>query len=120
LGINPEIRYTKDGLAVAILSLATNEKNGSAFETQWHRIIAIGKLAEICERYLKKGRQICIEGQFQTRSWKKDGNTLSTTEVIASSMEMLGSKHTHPEISDDHIIASQSLESNYIDDDIPF
>ena len=120
LGANPEIRYTNDGLAVAILSLATNEKNGDKNETQWHRIIVIGKLAEICERYLDKGRQICIEGRIQTRSWEKSGNTYSISEVIASRMEMLGSKPGNAEAPEGHIIESQSLNNHYLEDDIPF
>ncbi len=119
LGIDPEIRYTKDSLAVANLSIATNEKNGGKFETQWHRIIAIGTLAEICERYLEKGRQICIEGRFQTRSWEKDGITRSTTEVIASRMEMLGSKNAATGSSKDNIITSEPTDNDCIDD-IPF
>ena len=119
LGIDPEIRYTKDGLAVANLSIATNEKNGDTFETQWHRIIALGKLAEICERYLEKGRQICIEGRFRTRSWEKDGITRNTTEVIASRMEMLGSKHADTGSLGDQVVSPESMDNDSIDD-IPF
>ncbi|MFZ5572884.1 MAG: single-stranded DNA-binding protein [Thermodesulfobacteriota bacterium] len=119
LGIDPEIRYTKDGLAVANLSLATNEKNGSGFETQWHRIIALGKLAEICERYLEKGRQICIEGRFRTRSWKKDGVTRSSTEVIAAHLEMLGSRNADTAHLEEPIVSSETLGTDCIDD-IPF
>ncbi len=120
LGTNPDIRYTQGGLPVAGLSIATNEKNGDGIETQWHRVIALGKLAEVCERYLKKGRQVCIEGRFQTRSYKKDGTTLTTTEVIATSMEMLGSKQDGKGSSEDHLAASDASENEYYADDIPF
>ncbi len=119
LGIDPEIRYTKEGLAVANISLATNEKNGDGFETQWHRIIALGKLAEVCERYLEKGRQICIEGRFRTRSWEKDGVTRSSTEVIAAHLEMLGSKQTDNAPLKESIVSSETLGTDCIDD-IPF
>jgi single-strand DNA-binding protein len=120
LGADPEIRYTNDGVAVAIMSLATNEKAGDDYDTQWHRIIAIGKLAEVCERYLEKGRQICIDGRIQNRFWKKNEKTFSITEVVAQSLEMLGSKTSDPSVTEDHLIASQSLDNNYMDDDIPF
>ena len=119
LGIDPEIRYSKDGLAVANFSLATNEKKGDGYETQWHRIVALGKLAESCQRYLEKGRQICIEGRFQTRSWKKDGITRYTTEVIASHMEMLDSKKADAGALENHMIPNASMETGSMGD-IPF
>lgn len=120
LGTNPDIRYTQGGLPVAGLSIATNEKNGDEVETMWHRVIALGKLAEVCERYLKKGRQVCIEGRFQTRSWKKNGTTLTKTEIIASYLEMLGSKSDGKGSSEDHFAASASSDCEYSTDDIPF
>lgn len=119
LGIDPEIRYSKNGLAIANFSLATNEKNGDTYKTQWHRIIALGKLAENCERYLEKGRQICIEGRFQTRSWEKDGITRYTTEVIALRMEMLDSKKADAGSSENSMIPPESMEDSYVGD-IPF
>ena len=119
LGANPEIRYTNDGVAVAVLSIATNEKSGDISETQWHRVITIGKLAEICERYLEKGRQVCIEGRIQTRSWKKNETAYTITEIVASNLEMLGSKSSGAE-SENHLIASQSLDIGCMDNDIPF
>ncbi|HXZ85895.1 MAG TPA: single-stranded DNA-binding protein [Myxococcota bacterium] len=96
LGRDPEIRYTQQGTAVANFSLATTNRfknrSGEMEErTEWHRIVAWDKLAEICGQYLAKGRQVYIEGRLQTRDWEdKDGNKRSTTEVVAQTMQMLG------------------------------
>ena len=98
LGRDPEIRYTPDGKAVVNFSLATTDKwrdkqTGENRErTEWHRIVAFGRIAEICGEYLSKGRQIFIEGRLRTRSWEKDGITRYTTEIEASNMQMLGSR----------------------------
>lgn len=98
LGKDPEVRATQGGTKVANFSVATSkkwkDKKGDAHEeTQWHRIIAWGKLAEICEKYLKKGKQVYIEGELQTREWKdKEGVTKYTTEIVASNLQMLGNK----------------------------
>lgn len=95
LGQDPEVRYTKAGQAVASFSLATSEKwtgkDGNKEEkTEWHRIVAWGKLGEICGEYLSKGKQVYIEGRLQTREWDdKDGNKKQTTEIVASNMTML-------------------------------
>ena len=97
LGNDPELRTTTSGQSVANFTLATNENfkdsNGNVQErTEWHRIITWGKLAEICNQYLKKGRQVYIEGRLQTRSWddKKSGEKKYTTEIVCSDMQMLG------------------------------
>lgn len=96
LGRDPEVRYTKSGQAVASFSLATSEKwkgkDGNDEEnTEWHRIVAWGKLGEIFGEYLEKGKQVYIEGKLQTREWDdKDGNKRSTTEIVAHNMTMLG------------------------------
>lgn len=99
LGDDPEVRYTAGGSAVANFSIATSEKwtdkdSGEKKErTEWHKIAAWGKLGEICGEYLKKGKQVYIEGHLQTRSWDdKDGNKKYMTEVVASTMVMLGDK----------------------------
>ena len=98
LGSDPEIRYTGSGTAVCNFSLATSEsykdRDGNQVEnTEWHRIVAWARLAEICGEYLKKGRQVYIEGQLQTRQWEdKDGNTKYTTEIKAREMQMLGGR----------------------------
>ena len=96
LGGDPEIRYTAAGVAVANFSLATGEswkdKDGQKQEkTEWHKIVAFRRLAEICGEYLSKGKQVYIEGKIQTRSWDdKDGNKKYMTEVVANQMQMLG------------------------------
>jgi len=100
LGQDPEIRYFQDGSAVANFSVATSEEwrdkeTGEKRErTEWHRIVAFRKLAEICGQYLSKGRQVYIEGRIQTREWDdRDGNKRYTTEIVASNMQMLGSRN---------------------------
>ncbi|MFZ5758934.1 MAG: single-stranded DNA-binding protein [Thermodesulfobacteriota bacterium] len=98
LGSDPEIRYTQSGTAVANFSVATTEKwkgqDGQVQEqTEWHRIVAFARLAEICGEYLSKGSKVYIEGRIQTRSWDdKDGNKRYTTEIVAREMKMLSAK----------------------------
>jgi single-strand DNA-binding protein len=96
LGADPEIRYTQGGAPVANLRIATNEnwtnKNGQKEErTEWHRVVAWSKLAELAGQYLTKGRQIYIEGRLQTRSWDdKEGNKRYATEIVATNITFLG------------------------------
>ena len=98
LGKNPEVRYTQGGAAVANMTLATTErytdKSGQKQEqTEWHRVVAFGKLAEICAQYLTKGRQVYFEGRIQTRQWQdQQGQKRYTTEIVATNMQMLGSR----------------------------
>ena len=99
LGRDPEVRYTPSGLGVANFSIATSEEwkdkaTGEKKErTEWHRIVAFGKLGEICGEYLSKGKQVYIEGRIQTREWEdKEGNKRYTTEIVASQMQMLSPK----------------------------
>ncbi len=98
LGKDPEIRYFQDGTAVVNFTIATSEKwkdkstGENREKTEWHRITAFRRLAEICGEYLTKGKEVYIEGRLQTRSWEKDGITRYTTEVVADKMQMLGSK----------------------------
>jgi len=98
VGKDPDIRYTADGAAIANFSVATSEnwkdKAGNKQEkTEWHRISAFGKLAEIIGQYVKKGTQVYIEGRIQTRKWQdKDGSDRYTTEIVASELRMLGGK----------------------------
>lgn len=99
LGADPEIRYTQNGVPVASFSVATTEKwkgqDGQVQEhTEWHKIIAWQRLAEICEEYLTKGSRVYIEGKLQTRKWKdQSGNDRYTTEIVAREMKMLGGGH---------------------------
>ena len=96
LGADPEVRYLSNGTTVANFRIATSENRlNKAGEkttiTEWHRIVAFGKLAEICREYLSKGKQVYIEGKIRTRSWEdKDGNKRFTTEILANQMQMLG------------------------------
>ena len=96
LGQDPELKYTPSGTAVANFSLATseswNDKSGQKQDrTEWHRIVVWGKLAELCNQYLAKGRQAFVEGALQTRSWEgKDGQKRYTTEINARSVQFLG------------------------------
>jgi single-strand DNA-binding protein len=98
LGQNPELRYIpQTDRAVANFSLATNERafspggGDSEIRTEWHRIVAWGKQAEFCEKYLVKGKQILVEGRLRTEKWQdRDGNQRSTTKVHAMTITLLG------------------------------
>ncbi len=126
LGRDPEIRYTTDGLAIANLTVATDEsykdKSGNIqSKTEWHRVVCFGRLAEICGEYLTKGRLVYIEGKLQTRSWtdQQSGEKRYSTEIIANNMFMLESKGSSSEkISSDNI--ETLTPENSGDDDIPF
>ncbi len=118
LGADPEIRYTADGQPVATFRLATSErwtdKNGNRQErTEWHRIVAFGRLAEICGEYLSKGRQVYIEGRLQTRSYEdRDGIKRFVTEVVAQNMQMLGRR-------EETAAPSESASGPDFEDDLP-
>jgi len=96
LGRDPEMRYTQNNTPVATFSVATtdqwSDKSGERQErTEWHRVVAWARLAEICGQYLKKGKQVYIEGRLQTREWEdKTGQKRYTTEIVAREMQMLG------------------------------
>ncbi len=98
LGKDPELRYTPSGVPVATFSLATSERfkdrNGQQQEkTEWHNVVAWRQLAEICGKYLHKGKQVYIEGKIQTRKYQdRDGNDRYMTEIIADQMQMLGAR----------------------------
>jgi single-strand DNA-binding protein len=99
LGRDPEVRYTPNGSAVCNVTVATsrvrkNKDSGEKSEdTEWHRIVFFDKLAEIAGEYLKKGRSVYVEGRLQTRKWTdKDGVEKYTTEIVATEMQMLGSR----------------------------
>ncbi len=95
LGKDPELRYTPGGQAVASFSIATTErwtdKNGQRQDrTEWHNIVVWGKLAELTNQYLKKGRPVYIEGRITTRSWDdRDGNKKYRTEIVANQVQFL-------------------------------
>lgn len=95
LGNDPEVKYTQGGMAITTLSLATTsvrkDKDGQQIEkTEWHRVKLFGKLGEIAGEYLKKGRQVYIEGRIEYGSYDKDGVKHYTTDIVADEMQMLG------------------------------
>jgi len=96
LGGDPEMKYGSSGAPFTTFTMATTDtwvKDGQREErTEWHRIIAFGKLAEICAKWLHKGKQIYLEGRIQTRSWEQDGIKRYTTEIVAREMQMLGGR----------------------------
>jgi single-strand DNA-binding protein len=132
LGRDPEIRYTANGRPVANFTLATNEnwvnqKGEREERTEWHNIVAWGKLAEICGEHLSKGKQVYLEGRIQTREWEdREGNKRRTTEIVASQMVMLGRRGTGgppgtgggPADSED--AGPPPTAPNVPEDDIPF
>ena len=105
LGRDPEVRHLESGASVANFPIATTEsykdKNGNRQDqTEWHNIVLWRGLAEIAEKYLKKGSQIYIEGKLRSRSWEdKEGNTRYITEVVGDSMTMLGGRSENNTLS---------------------
>jgi single-strand DNA-binding protein len=98
LGADPETRYMPSGDAVTNIRIATSEswkdkQTGEQQErTEWHRITFYKRLAEIAAEYLRKGSQVYVEGRLRTRTYEKEGQTHYSTEIIADSMQMLGSR----------------------------
>ncbi|BBA85288.1 single-stranded DNA-binding protein [endosymbiont of Sipalinus gigas] len=133
LGQDPEIRYMPNGNAVTNIRLATSEnwkdkQTGEVKEkTEWHRIVFFGKLAEIANEFLKKGSQIYVEGQLQTRKWQdNNGNNKYITEVIVSiggTMQMLGNKNNknienkEDFLNEDNILLDNKKDFEDIKDD---
>src|SRR6185369_5609994 len=99
LGRDPETRYMPDGGAITNVSVATSfqwtdkASGEKKEETEWHRVVFRGRLAEIAGEYLKKGRSVYVEGRLRTRKWQdKDGQDRYTTEIVADQMQMLGNR----------------------------
>ena len=99
LGRDPEVRYTPNGDSITNINIATTDTwkdkaTGDKKEaTEWHRVVFFGRLAEIAGQYLKKGRQVYVEGALRTRKWQdKEGQERYTTEIVANEMKMLGSR----------------------------
>jgi len=120
LGNAPEMKATANGGQVANLSIATSERwrdknSGEQVEkTEWHRVVAFGKLAEIMGTYLTKGSKVYIEGKLQTRSWEdQSGEKKYMTEIVANEMQMLDSKGEARE-------APATQNKQLATDDIPF
>lgn len=138
LGQDPELKYTPGGMAVCNFTVATSEswadKAGQKQErTEWHRVVVWGKLGELCNQYLAKGRQAFIEGSLQTRSWDdKSGQKRYTTEIVAKTVQFIGgqaSAGAGKEASQgapsyDSSMVNQeydiSTDTNFTADDIPF
>ncbi len=137
LGKDPELRRTTNGTSIASFPLATteryNNKNGERQDrTEWHNIVAWGKLAELVNQYLKKGRSAYIEGRITTRSWDdKDGNKRYKTEIVANQIQFLGAPgdtgsgsfpNDTPEVVDAHQSDSipEPEPEPVVEDDLPF
>lgn len=96
LGRDPELKYTSSQTPVCTLNIATGERRKDASgnwvdHTEWHRVVTFGRTAENCSQYLKKGRQVFIEGRIQTRKWQdKDGKDRYSTEIVASTVQFVG------------------------------
>lgn len=135
VGKDPEVRYIDKNVSVANFSLATTERgftmqNGTVVpdRTEWHNIVAWRGLADIAEKYIRKGTQIYVEGKLQTRSWEKDGIKRYTTEIVADSIELLGRRGDSqsadvpppPPASSEPQPAAPSLSSEDDDSPLPF
>ncbi len=132
LGRDPEVRYSANGNAIANVTIATTDswkdrQSGERQEkTEWHRVVFFGRLAEIAGEYLKKGSQVYVEGRLQTRKWEdRDGNERYTTEIVATDMQMLGSRggggDTQSGSATNFAEADPGAgSSGDFDDDIPF
>lgn len=103
LGRDPEVKYTASGAAMVNITVATSESwndkqtNEKVEKTEWHRVVAYRRLAEIMGEYLRKGSQVYIEGKLQTRKWQdQNGQDRYTTEIVANEMQMLGSRGDTP------------------------
>ncbi len=104
LGADPETRYTANGTAVTNIRIATSDswrdkQSGEQQErTEWHQVVLWGRLGEIAAEYLRKGRQVYIEGRIQTRKWQgQDGQDRYTTEIVARDMQLLGGRGGYEE-----------------------
>jgi len=124
LGKDPEVRYTPDGTAVANFSIATDEvwkdKNGEKVQkTTWHNIVVWKRLAEICAEYLKKGSLVYIEGRIDNSKYNdKDGVVKYKSEIVASTMKMLGGKQDGAGTSEPARNTEVDVPDNY--EDVPF
>jgi len=121
LGKDPQVNYLDNGVAVANFSLATTEnyknKEGERVsQTEWHNIVLWRGLAEVAEKYLKKGSSVYIEGKIKTRKWEdKEGVTRYSTEILGDNMTMLGGRPSSEDTTEN---ASQSADDPK--DDLPF
>jgi single-strand DNA-binding protein len=114
LGKDPEVRHLESGVGVANFSIATSEtykdrKTGERVsQTEWHNVVLWRGLADVAEKYLKKGDKIYIEGKLKTRTWQdQQGNNRYTTEIVADNLTMLGKSNDKSAVSNDAVPATQ-------------
>lgn len=130
VGKDPEVRYLEKDLAVARFSLATSDRartlaNGTLVpeRTEWHNVVAWRGLADIAEKYIRKGSQVYVEGKIQTRTWEKDGVKHYITEVLAETINLLGKRPEQTEALTT-TVASPPVQANepppHVEDDLPF
>ena len=124
LGQDPTLKYTPSQVAVCELSLATSEKwtdnSGAKQErTEWHKLIAYSKSAELINQYMSKGKLIYIEGKITYRSWEKDGVTRYTTEIIIQNFQFLEKADTQAKTRDGKPMYSD-VDNKFSTKDIPF
>lgn len=133
LGADPDVRYSQGGTAICNLSVATKEEwkdkqSGQKQErTEWHKVTLFGRLAEIAGEYLKKGRQVYIEGSLRTEEYEKDGVKHYPTKIIASDLQMLGGgdgggqqRQGGSRGAGTQRRQSAPIDNQFDDDDIPF
>jgi len=130
LGRDPEVRYLSSGKPVANFSIATTDswkdKEGKQMEkTEWHKVVAFDKLAEICSEYLSKGKKVYIEGRLQTREWQdQSGQKRYTTEIVAQNMLMLSAKggpaEATPAEGSSEEVVYEPVDNKGPNEDIPF
>ncbi|HRW63282.1 MAG TPA: single-stranded DNA-binding protein [Bacteroidales bacterium] len=128
VGKDPEVKHLESNVSVVRFPFATSEtyknKNGEKVtNTEWHNIVVWRGLAEIAEKYIKKGTPLYIEGKIRTRSWDdKDGNKRYTTEIVADNFQMLGSKQSSEEsaASSSEPASIEDIENIPEEDDLPF
>lgn len=127
LGKDPDVRTLENGVKVASFSLATtesyrNKENQRVDQTEWHNIVVWRNLAEITEKYLKKGHLVFIEGSLRTRSYEKDGQKRYITEIVAFDMKMLGAKKEHETNGDSPVTVTEApeIEQPGPENDLPF
>ena len=126
LGRDPEVGHTPNGTAVANVSLATTstwkdrESGERQEETEWHRVVFFGRLAEVVGEYMKKGSPMYVGGRLRTRKWDKDGQDHYSTEIVADEMQMLGAKREDGRSPALPPQATQARQYEYGDSDVPF
>jgi single-strand DNA-binding protein len=138
LGADPELRYTQGQTAVCNLRIATNDRRRTAEgewveQTEWHRVVTFGKTAENCGQYLKKGRQVFVEGRIRTNKWQdQEGKDRYTTEILAQSVQFIGGRDSGMAVEKVNtsdmdsrgpsaaVVSQVGEPVSFDDDDIPF